>query len=87
MMEEYKKADGLIVDDTVLEKMKKLIVEESGQSGHLKDPIEQIFIPDQGNKSLAEEIIDFAEGNLKRSRRIHYDSVPFICSTLLRRKK
>lgn len=69
MMEEYKKADGLIVDDTVLEKMKKLIVEESGLSGHLKDPIEQIFIPDQ------------------RSRRIHYDSVPFICSTLLRRKK
>lgn len=87
MMEEDKKADGLIVDDTVLEKMKKLIVEESGQSGHLKDSIERIFIPDQGNKSLAEEITDFAEENLKRSQHIHCDSVPFICSTLLRRKK
>ena len=87
MMEEDKKADGLIVDDTVLEKMKKLIVEESGQPGYLKDSIEQIFIPDQGNKSLAEEITDYVEENLKRSRCIHYDSVPFICSTLLIRKK
>lgn len=87
MMEENKKADGLIVDDIVLEKMKKLIVEESGQSGHLKDSIERIFIPDQGNKSLAEEITDFAKENLRKSQRVHYDSVPFICSTLLRRKK
>ena len=87
MMEEYKKADGLIVDDKVLEKMKKLIVEESGQSGHLKDSIERIFIPDHGNKSLAEETTDYVEENLKRSRCIHYDSVPFICSTLIRRKK
>lgn len=87
MMEEDKKADGLIVDDTVLEKMKKLIAEESGQSGHLADSTERIFIPDQGNKSLADEIIDFAEENLRRSRRNHCDSVPFICSTFLRRKR
>jgi hypothetical protein len=87
MMEEVKKDEELIVDDTVLVKMKKLIVEESGQSGHLTESIERIFIPDQGNKSLADEITHFAEENLRRSRRYHCDSKPFICSTLLRRKR
>lgn len=77
----------LQVDDKVLERIRSLILEASGPAGLLKEPLERIFIPDKGNKTLAEEITEYAKDTLKKKKLAHYDDVPRICATIYRRKK
>ena len=79
--------EQLQVDDLVLDRIRSLILETSEPAGLLKEPLEEIFIPDKGNKNLAEEITEYADDTLKKIKLAHYDYAPRMCTTIYRRKK